>query len=68
MSPLPPLTLGHADLDGMSLTTLQPVVEQAEQAIQSGQFAAAHILIETASTAGLETLRVRWRRGPTSRS
>jgi hypothetical protein len=55
MSPLPPLTLGHADLDGMSLTTLQPVVEQVDQAIQSGQFAAAYILIEAVSTAGEES-------------
>jgi tetratricopeptide (TPR) repeat protein len=54
MSSLPPSATDPNDLDGMSLITLHPVVEQAEQAIQSGQFEAACTLIETALMAGEE--------------
>jgi hypothetical protein len=56
MSLFPLSTTGYDDDEATNLAVAQPVVEQAEQAIASGQFEWARTLIDEALTAGDDSL------------
>src|SRR5688572_25722101 len=56
MSPFSLPTTGYDDDENTSLAVAQPAVEQAEQAIASGQFEWARTLIDEALTAGDDSL------------